>query len=85
MIAGVWAAPLAIYIYHANNPANMHLFRVNNKNTKKRCELCSKLTIKNVNHVVVVFLLLTLNVFHIFENIVDFEQLILVGYSSNIA
>ena len=29
-----------------NNQANIYLFKVNNKNTKKRCEICSKLTIK---------------------------------------
>ena len=28
------------------NPANIQLFKVNNRNTRKRCEICSKLTIK---------------------------------------
>ena len=27
-------------------PANIYLFKVNNKNTRKRCEICSTLTIK---------------------------------------
>ena len=27
-------------------PAGNYLFKVNNKNTRKRCEICSKLTIK---------------------------------------
>ena len=27
-------------------PANIYLFKVNNKNTRKRCQICSKLTIK---------------------------------------
>ena len=27
-------------------PANIYLCKVNNRNTKKRCEICSKLTIK---------------------------------------
>ena len=27
-------------------PANINLFKVHNRNTGKRCELCSKLTIK---------------------------------------
>ena len=27
-------------------PANISLFKVNNRNTRKRCEICSKLTIK---------------------------------------
>ena len=28
------------------NPANIYLFKVNNRNTRTRCEICSKLTIK---------------------------------------
>ena len=27
-------------------PANIYLFKVNNRNNRKRCEACSKLTIK---------------------------------------
>ena len=27
-------------------PTNIYLFKVNNINTRKRCEICSKLTIK---------------------------------------
>ena len=27
-------------------PANIYLFKMNNRNTRKRCEICSKLTIK---------------------------------------
>ena len=27
-------------------PANIYLFKINNTNTRKRCELCSKFTIK---------------------------------------
>ena len=30
----------------SNHPANVYLFKVNNRNTRKRCEICSKLTIK---------------------------------------
>ena len=29
-------------------PANICLFKVNNRNTRKRCEICSKLTIKTL-------------------------------------
>ena len=29
-------------------PANIYLFKVNNRNTRKRCEICSKLTIKTL-------------------------------------
>ena len=28
------------------NPANIYLLKVSSRNTRKRCELCSKLTIK---------------------------------------
>ena len=30
-----------------NCPANSYLFNDNNRNTRKRCEICSKLTIKS--------------------------------------
>ena len=30
----------------AINPANIYLFKVNNRNVAKRCDVCSKLTIK---------------------------------------
>ena len=29
-------------------PASIYLFKVNNRNTRKRCEICSKLTIKTL-------------------------------------
>ena len=29
-----------------NITTNIYLFKINNKNTRKRCETCSKLTIK---------------------------------------
>ena len=50
-------------------PANIYMLKVNNRNTRKRCEICSDLTIKtpdNVSDVVLVFLLLNLNIFHTF-------------------
>ena len=56
------------------DPANMYFFKVNNKNIRKRCEICSKLTKKknkkktperHQRHRSGVFLL-TLNMFHIF-------------------
>ena len=52
------------------NPANIYLFKVNNRNTRKMYEIFSELTIKqqnDVNEVVLVFLLLTLNIFHTFS------------------
>ena len=61
------------------NPAGIYLLKVNNRNTRTRCEICPKLTIKtperrhwrhsgvfivnseHISHLVLVFLLLTLN------------------------
>ena len=34
------------YISQRNNPASSYMFKVNNRNTGTRCEICSKLTIK---------------------------------------
>ena len=56
-----------------NTPTNNHLFIVNNSYTIKRCEICSKLTMKtpelhstvfvvdfeHISHLFLVFLLLT--------------------------
>ena len=54
-------------------PAGIYLLKVNNRNTRTRCEICSKLTIKkperrifivnseHISHLALVFLLLTLN------------------------
>ena len=62
-----------------NTPAGIYLLKVNNRNSRTRCEICSKLTIKiperrqwrrsgiflvnfeHILHLVLVFLLLTLN------------------------
>ena len=51
--------------------AGIYLLKVNNRNTRTRCEICSKLTIKtpgvfivnfeHISHLVLVFLLLTLS------------------------
>ena len=43
--------------------AVIYLLKVNNRNTRTRCEIFSKLTI---NGVILVSLLLTLNIFHTF-------------------
>ena len=57
-------------------PDIMYLFKVNNKSTRKRCEICSRLTINDVVDLVLVFLLLTLNIFHNFFSafIIDVEN-----------
>ena len=63
-------------------PANIYLFKVNNRNDKKRCEIYSKFKLKienDVINVVLVSLLLTLNIIHTFFGIyiVDFEHIAL--------
>ena len=60
-------------------PTNIYLFKINNRNTRKRCGICLKLTIKHqndVNDVILVFLSIILGIFHTFfsVSIVDFEQ-----------
>ena len=59
----------------ANCPIGSYMFKVNNRNTRTRCEIYSKLTIKtperrsgafimnfeHISHLVLVFLLLTLS------------------------
>ena len=54
------------------------LFKVNNRNTRKQCEIRSKLMIKTAEwrrDIILIFLLLTLHIFHTFTvSIVDFEQ-----------
>ena len=43
---------MAMLIYLAStNPANIYLLKVNNRNTKKRCKICSNVTLKNPNYV----------------------------------
>ena len=32
--------------YRLKNPASIYMLKVNNRNTRARCEICSKLTIK---------------------------------------
>ena len=54
---------LGNYIYTGKNSStNIYLFIVNNSNTRKRCEICLKLTIKSVQRRSTVF-------------IVNFEQI----------
>ena len=61
-------------------PANIYLFKIKNRNTKKRCDVCSKLTVKTLDRhhrrrssdFVVNFE----HISHLFSSvsIVDFEQ-----------
>ena len=48
-----------LYVVLTNGTAGNYMFKVNNRNTRRRCKICSKLTIKAL-----VSLLLTLNIFH---------------------
>ena len=53
---------ISITFYSAGHTANIYLFKVNGRNTRKRCEICSKLTIKTqngVSDVVLVFFIVT--------------------------
>ena len=66
-------------------PEKIYLYKFNNRNTRRRYEICSELTIKipkrcqwrrkDVNDIVLVSILLAL-IFHTFSGIsfVDFEQ-----------
>ena len=69
-----------IHLKPLSQPAFIYLLKVDNRNTRTRCEICSKLTIKiperrqwrrsgvfivnfeHISHLIVVFLLLTLNI-----------------------
>ena len=77
-----WQADIAPY------PANIYLFKVINRNARKRCEICSKLTIKTperrqwrrssifINFEHITHLLLSVS-------IVDFEQVNASSVSSH--
>ena len=58
-------------------PANNYLFKVNNRNTRKRCEICSKLTIKT-RKTWTSFCFFTVNFEHVSNlflmSLVDFEH-----------
>ena len=51
-----------------NCPVNIYLFKVNNTNTRTRLEICSKLKRhqNDIDDIVLVFLLLTVNIYHTF-------------------
>ena len=55
------------------NPANIYLFKVNNRNTRKRCEIRSKLTIKTPQRHSGVFIVTYITTFST-VSIADFEQ-----------
>ena len=51
------------FCHFLSNPVGICMFKVNSINTRTSCEICSKLTIKTPDTVVLVSLLLTLNIF----------------------
>ena len=56
-------------MYLSSNPASIYLFKINNENTRRRCEILLKLTIKiseDVIDFVPLSLLLALNICHNF-------------------
>ena len=38
--------------FHKSYPTNVYLFKVNNRNTRKWCEICPKFTIKTPDNVI---------------------------------
>ena len=63
-----------IYKWIGWDQTNIFLSKVNNKNIRKRCEICPKFTINKLE-IVLVSLLLTLNILHtlFIVSIVNFE------------
>ena len=59
-LASILSDKVNIYCNYMELPAGNYMFKVNNRNTRTRCEICSKLIIKIPER-----LLLTLNVFYI--------------------
>ena len=49
---------LFTFLFEQNSPADNYMIKVNNRNIRKKCEICSKLSI------VQNYLLLTLNIFY---------------------
>ena len=47
--------PETVIVVSVSDPANIYLFKVDNRNTRKKCEICSKLTIKTPGDFIVNF------------------------------
>ena len=63
-----WSQKVSLVKHLRLYPASIYLLKVNNRNTRTRCEICSKLTIKTperrhnfelISHLVLVFVWLT--------------------------
>ena len=74
----VWddAAKISSKFFYNKNPANIYWFNVNNWNTRKRCETCSKSTIKSHYCRSGIFIVNFEHISHLFSSafIVYFEQ-----------
>ena len=80
------SAYLANNIYSIkNSPKNNHLFIVNNSYARKRCVICSKLTLKTQEWRSTVFIVNFEDIFTPFSSvsIVDFKQVIVCWVPSN--
>ena len=60
-----------------NSSTKIDLFAVNNSNTRKRCEICSKLTIKSPQRRSTVFIV---NFEHILYILTPFSSVPIVGF-----
>ena len=56
-----WVTRIIMRSTNTAIPANIYMFKVNDRNTVKRCEICPKLTDAGL-----MSLVLTLNIFHTF-------------------
>ena len=45
-LSEVLTSSSTIFIFSHKNPSNNYLLKIDSRNTRKRCEICSKLTIK---------------------------------------
>ena len=49
---------ICVLNYDSHNPANIYSFKINNRNTRQRCAICSKLAIKTSSQQEAVFAIL---------------------------
>ena len=82
---------ISIFPYRccSSSPVSIYLFKVNNRNTTKKCEICSKLTIKRPQQCLwrrsgVFIISFEKTYFTVFSSVfvVDFEQVNVSWYST---
>ena len=74
---------MKIYNQKAPDPVGSYMFKVNIRNTRTRCEICSKLTIKTPGVFIVNFWIYFTLCFSV--SIVNFEQVIVGWVMYNIS